>query len=83
MLQQQGISIQAFTSKVGHIQLEKSYEQLNLDQTENNIVRCPDEETANKMIDYIDEVRKNKDSVGGVISCVIKNCACRTWRSGF
>ncbi|MCT4586775.1 MAG: chorismate synthase [Carboxylicivirga sp.] len=73
MLQQQGISIQAFTSKVGHIQLEKSYEQLNLDQTENNIVRCPDEETANKMIDYIDEVRKNKDSVGGVISCVIKN----------
>lgn len=73
MLQQQGISIQAFTSKVGSIQLDKSYTELNLDNTESNIVRCPDNDTANKMIEFIDDVRKNKDSVGGVISCVIKN----------
>ncbi|MCU4155778.1 chorismate synthase [Carboxylicivirga sp. A043] len=73
MLQQQGISIQAFTSKVGSIKLEKEYKELNLNNTENNIVRCPDAETADKMIQYIDEVRKNKDSVGGVITCVIKN----------
>ncbi|MCG8582837.1 MAG: chorismate synthase [Bacteroidales bacterium] len=73
MLQQQGITIQAFTSKVGSIELEKDYKELNLDNTENNIVRCPDDETADKMIAYIDDVRKNKDSVGGVITCVIKN----------
>ncbi|WP_430817734.1 chorismate synthase [Carboxylicivirga sp. RSCT41] len=73
MLQQQGITIQAFTSKVGSIQLEKDYKELNLANTENNIVRCPDDETADKMIAYIDDIRKNKDSVGGIITCVIKN----------
>ncbi|TRX71367.1 chorismate synthase [Carboxylicivirga sp. M1479] len=73
MLQQQGITIQAFTSKVGSIQLSKEYQQLDLANTESNIVRCPDTETANEMITYIDTIRKNKDSVGGVISCVIKN----------
>ena len=73
MLKQFGITIQAFTSKVGHIQLDKNYTDLNLENTENNIVRCPDEATATQMIDYIDQVRRDKDSVGGVISCVIKN----------
>ncbi|TAJ12679.1 chorismate synthase [Marinilabiliaceae bacterium JC017] len=73
MLKKEGIEINAFTSSVGSIQLEKEYQQLDLSKTENNIVRCPDEETAERMIAYIDEVRKDKDSVGGVISCVIKN----------
>jgi chorismate synthase len=73
MLKQIGVSIQAFTSSVGSIKLEKSYEELNLEETEKNIVRCPDPETAQTMIDYIDQVRKDKDSVGGVISCVVKN----------
>ena len=73
MLQQQGITIQAFTSKVGPIEIDKAYTELDLSNTENNIVRCPDSETAEEMISFIDEIRKNKDSVGGVISCVIKN----------
>ncbi|WP_430810060.1 MULTISPECIES: chorismate synthase [unclassified Carboxylicivirga] len=73
MLKQMGITIQAFTSKVGAIQLDKPYQELNLENTENNIVRCPDAPTAEKMISYIDTIRKNHDSVGGVISCVIKN----------
>lgn len=73
MLKQLGITIQAFTSKVGPIQLDKTYSELNLDNTENNIVRCPDPQVAEQMITYIDDVRKNKDSVGGIISCVIKN----------
>ncbi len=72
MLQQMGISINAFTSTVGDLKLEKDYKQLDLSETENNIVRCPDAETAEKMIEYIDQVRKDKDSVGGIISCVIK-----------
>lgn len=73
MLKQQGITIHAFTSSVGHIKLDKEYHELDLANTENNIVRCPDDETAIKMIDYIEQVRKEKDSVGGIISCVIKN----------
>ncbi len=73
MLKQHGITIQAFTSTVGSIQLNKNYRELDLANTDKNIVRCPDIKTAEKMIAYIDQVRKNKDSVGGIISCVIKN----------
>jgi len=73
MLKQQGISIQAFTSTVGPIELDKNYSELDLANAESNIVRCPDKATADRMIDYIDRVRKDKDSVGGIISCVIKN----------
>ena len=73
MLKQQGISIQAFTSSVGPITLNKAYSELNLANAETNIVRCPDDETAQQMISYIDQVRRDHDSVGGTISCVIKN----------
>lgn len=72
ILKQHGVSIQAFTSSVGNMTLEKPYEELDLSKAEENIVRCPDPETAEKMIAYIDEVRRDKDSVGGIISCVVK-----------
>jgi chorismate synthase len=71
MLHKEGISIQAFTSSVGNIRLDQSIEDLDLSQVESNIVRCPDAAVAEQMIEYIDTVRKEKDSVGGVISCVI------------
>jgi chorismate synthase len=54
------------------MKLEKSYDQLDLTETENNAVRCPDPEMAQQMFDYIDSVRKLGDSVGGVVNCVIK-----------
>jgi chorismate synthase len=54
------------------MKMEKTYEELDLSQTEENIVRCPDPEMAEKMIEYIDEVRKNRDTVGGIVSCVAK-----------
>jgi chorismate synthase len=73
ILRQQGIEIQAYTSQVGTLKCEKHYTQMDLAQAESNIVRCPDADTAQKMIDYIDQVRQDKDSVGGVITCVIKN----------
>jgi chorismate synthase len=73
ILRQQGIEIQAYTSQVGTLKCEKHYSQMDLAQAESNIVRCPDADTAQKMIDYIDQVRQDKDSVGGVITCVIKN----------
>lgn len=67
------IKITAFTSSVGKIHLEKNYTELDLSLTENNIVRCPDEAKANEMIDYISAVKKDGDTVGGTITCVIQN----------
>jgi chorismate synthase len=52
--------------------LNKDYNQLNLSETENNPVRCPDPEIAEQMFNYIDNIRKSRDTVGGVVSCVIK-----------
>lgn len=72
MLKQFGISVQAFVSQVGDLKLEKSYTELNLTLTEENIVRCPDQEMAEKMIEFIDQVRKSRDTVGGIITCVAK-----------
>lgn len=67
-----GISIQGYTSQVGDVVLEYGYRELELDKTETNIVRCPEPVTAEKMISLIREVRDAGDSVGGVVSCVIK-----------
>ncbi len=68
-----GIEIYGYVSQVGKLKLEKSYQELNLLQTDDNIVRCPDAEIAEQMITLIDETRKNRDTIGGVVSCVIKN----------
>jgi chorismate synthase len=73
LLQTAGIEINAYVSSVGKITLEKKYQQLDLSKTETNIVRCPEEETADKMIALIEETKKQGDTIGGVISCVIKN----------
>ncbi len=73
ILKNYGVEINAYTSQVGSIKLEKSYAEMDLSKAEDNIVRCPDAEVAEKMIEYIDQVRQDKDSVGGVITCVVKN----------
>ncbi|MCH6202156.1 chorismate synthase [Aquiflexum sp. LQ15W] len=72
LLSHYGVSIQAFVSQVGDMKLEKNYQELDLAKTEENIVRCPDPVMAEKMIEYIDEVRKSRDTVGGIVSCVAK-----------
>ena len=66
--------VYAFVSKVGKLKLEKKYYELNLKKIESNIVRCPDKNFANKFISIIDKARKNRDTVGGVITGVIKGC---------
>ena len=66
------ITIDAYVNQVGRIKSEKVYSELNLKDAENNIVRCPDLEVAEKMIDFISETKKKGDTVGGVIRCVIK-----------
>ncbi len=72
LLKKAGVEVTAYVSGVGKIALEKNYQQLDLQQTDSNIVRCPDAETANRMIDLIQETKAKGDTVGGIISCVIK-----------
>ena len=72
VLNQKGVEIKAYTSQVGHISVGKSYENLDLSLIESNIVRCPEPETAEKMIAYIDELRTEGNSIGGIVSCVVK-----------
>jgi len=71
LLQQIGVHVQAYVSQVGALKLEKTYQQLDLSQTDSNPVRCPDPDMAAQMFDYIDDIRKKGDSVGGVINCVL------------
>lgn len=72
MLKEKGISFHAYVSQVGDLTMDKPYTELDLSQTETNDVRCPDPEMAQKMFDYIDQVRKDQDTVGGVVTGVIK-----------
>ena len=67
------IKINAYTSSVGDIYLKKPYQDLDFSKTEANAVLCPDEATANLMIDKIKEIRKEGDTIGGTITCVIEN----------
>lgn len=66
-----GINIYAYTSQVGNICLEKDYSHYDSSLIDNNIVRCPDPETAAKMISLIEDVKKDGDTIGGVITGVI------------
>lgn len=67
------MKINAFVSSVGDIFIDKPYQDLDFSQTESNIVRCPDEESAEKMISKIKEIRKAGDTIGGTITCVAQN----------
>lgn len=71
-LKAHGVSVQAYVSRVGEIQAPE-YSALDLSRTDDNIVRCPDPETAGKMIALIDQVRLDRDTIGGVVTCVIRN----------
>ncbi len=73
ILKEKGIKNNAYVSQVGDLKLEKSYEDLDLSLTDTNDVRCPDDEMANRMFTYIDQVRKDRDTVGGVVTGVVQN----------
>lgn len=72
LLKYYSIAINAFVAQVGEIKAPH-YTQLDLTKTEDNIVRCPDEVTAKKMIELIDQVRLERDTIGGIVTCIIKN----------
>jgi chorismate synthase len=67
------VKVTAYVSQAGEVSLDKSYQELDLEAVDSNIVRCPDAEVAEKMISHIDEIRKDRDTVGGIVTCVVKN----------
>jgi chorismate synthase len=71
-LKQLGVEITAFTSQVGHIAMTHTFETADLSLIESNVVRCPETATAEKMIEYIKQLKGEGDSIGGIISCVVK-----------
>ncbi len=73
-LRKLGISITAYTSQVGPIRLEENYTAYDLSLVENNPVRCPDPQKAQEMAAYIEQVKAEGDTIGGVVTCVIKGC---------
>ncbi len=73
-LRQLGISIQAYTSQVGTIALDQDYTHYDLTTVEQNAVRCPDQEVAAQMEQLISEVKAQGDTIGGIITCIIKGC---------
>ena len=68
----QGVSIHAYVSAVGPISIDQPYSSLDFSYIEQNPVRCPDPEKAQEMEAYIRQIRKEGDTVGGVVSCVVR-----------
>jgi chorismate synthase len=67
------LKINAFTSSVGDIFIDKPYQELDFSKTESNAIRCPDNATAELMISKVQEIKKQGDTIGGTITCVIQN----------
>ena len=73
-LRQIGVSVAAYTSQVGNISIDPDYRNHDFSKIETNAVRCPDVEAAAKMEKLIAEVKGQGDTIGGIITCVIKGC---------
>ncbi len=67
------MTIKAYVSQVGDLCLHTPYTELDLDSIEKNPVRCPDQKMAEAMEKRIEEVKKEGDTIGGVVECVIQN----------
>lgn len=78
LLKKEGVRLGAFVTQVGILNVGLQISNVELEKlvaiAESNIIRCPDEAKANEMISLIEQVRKDGDTIGGVISCVIQNC---------
>ncbi len=72
ILNQIGISITAYTSQIGHISIIEHSDKTNLNHIGENEVFCPDQDIAEKMVDYLKELKQEGDTVGGIVSCTIR-----------
>lgn len=73
-LKEMGINITAYTSQVGNICIDEDYSKYDFSEIEKNNVRCPDAQKAEEMEKLILDVKADGDTIGGVITCVIKGC---------
>ena len=73
-LAQSEIKVAAYVSQVGSIILDKKIEEIDLSKIESNIVRCPDTQVAAEMETFIKKIKKEGDTVGGAVSCIVQNC---------
>ena len=73
-LRQMGVSITAYTSQVGNIILDRDYTKYDFAEIEHNPVRCPDPIAAKRMEQLIGEMKAVGDTIGGVVTCVVKGC---------
>lgn len=73
-LRQIGVSVTAYTSQVGDIAIDPDYRNHDFSKIETNAVRCPDLEAAARMESLIAEVKGQGDTIGGIITCVVKGC---------
>lgn len=73
-LRQMGITVQAYTSQVGPIALDHDYRHYDLTMAEQNAVRCPDPAKAREMEALIAEVKADGDTIGGIVTCVVRGC---------
>ena len=73
LLQKENIEIKAFVSQIGSVKLNKNYQELDLNETENSPVLCPDKAVSDQMIKNINKAKTDGDSLGGVITCLLIN----------
>ena len=73
LLKHYNVDVFAYVSQVHHIKLNKPHTEISPADIEKNIIRCPDEKVAQQMIEHIEQIRKQGDTVGGTITCVVKN----------
>ena len=71
--QYNNVEVIGYVKRIKDLEAVVDNNTVTLQQVESNIVRCPDSECAEKMIDLIDEIRQQKDSIGGVVECVVRN----------
>lgn len=68
------IEILSYVQQVSNIAVPESFRAFKKEDIEKNIIRCPDPETAEKMISFIEKIRDQGDTIGGIVKTVIKNC---------
>lgn len=75
LLALEGVDIKSWVQRVQHMETELDYQEMDLSRIDSNLVRCPDEQVAMQMIELIDSVRKDGDTVGGTIACRVAGAA--------
>jgi chorismate synthase len=74
LLAHYNVTIFAYVSQVGAEKCTISHQEIDINKIESNVIRCPDEVAAQKMINLIEQIKQEGDTIGGVVTCVIKNC---------